>query len=87
MNINWIVRFKNPYFWIGLIAVLLAAIGVNPESITSWDILANQIMELLQNPFAIGCVIVAIIGYVNDPTTSSLSDSEQALTYSSPKKN
>ena len=57
MSINWKVRFKNPYFWIGLIAVILAAVGVSPESLTSWNILAGQIMELLNNPFAIGCVI------------------------------
>lgn len=86
MNINWKVRFKNPYFWLGLVAVILAAIGVSPESLTSWDILAGQIMELLNNPFAIGCVVVAMVGYVNDPTTETLSDSEQALTYAKPKK-
>ena len=86
MNINWKVRFKNPYFWIGLIAVILAAVGVSPESLTSWQILANQIMNLLNNPFAIGCVVIAIIGYINDPTTATLSDSKQAMTYTSPKR-
>lgn len=86
MNINWKVRFKNPYFWMGFIAVILAAIGISPESLTSWDILVGQIMELLSNPFAIGCVAVAMIGYVNDPTTDSLSDSVQALSYLKPKK-
>ena len=86
MKINWKVRFKNPYFWIGLIAVILAAVGVSPESLTSWNILAGQIMELLNNPFAIGCVIVAIIGYINDRTTATLSDSKQAMGYTEPKK-
>lgn len=85
-SINWKVRFKNPYFWIGLIAVILAAIGVSPESLTSWEILAEKIMELLNNPFAIGCVVVGVIGYVNDPTTAGLKDSANALTYDSPKK-
>ena len=46
----------------------------------------SQIMELLNNPFAIGCVIVAIIGYINDPTTATLSDSKQAMGYTEPKK-
>lgn len=86
MRINWKVRAKNPYFWAGLIAVILAAIGVSPESLTSWDILAAQIMALLNNPFAIGCVIMGVIGYVNDPTTAGIADSEQALTYTTPKK-
>ena len=86
MKINWKKRKKNPYFWIGLIAVILASVGVSPESLTSWNILAGQIMELLNNPFAIGCVIVAIIGYINDPTTATLSDSKQAMGYTEPKK-
>ena len=83
--INWKVRAKNPYFWIGLIAVILAAVGISPECLTSWAILADKIMALLGNPFAIGCVIVAVIGYVNDPTTNGISDSKLALTYDKPK--
>lgn len=84
-GINWKVRFNNPYFWIGLIAVILAAVGVSPETLTSWGILWEQIKELVSNPFAIGCVIVALIGYINDPTTKGLNDSAQALTYDKPK--
>lgn len=86
MGINWKVRAKNPYFWIGLIAVMLAAVGVSPESLTSWTILGEQIKNLLLNPFAIGCVVVAILGYVNDPTTKGLTDSKQALQYDKPKE-
>ena len=85
-NINWLVRIKNPYFWIGLIAVILAALGVSPESLTSWDVLLNQVKEFLNNPYAIGCVIVALIGYTNDPTTAGLKDSKNALSYTEPKK-
>lgn len=85
MKINWKVRARNPYFWIGLVAVILAAIGVSPESLTSWKILCSQIMTLIQNPFAIGCVVLATIGYVNDPTTKGISDSRQALQYDKPK--
>lgn len=83
--INWKVRLKNPYFWIGLIAVILAAIGVSPECLTSWVILGEKLIGLANNPFAIGCTIVAIIGYVNDPTTQGLTDSKTALTYEKPK--
>lgn len=86
MGINWKVRAKNPYFWIGLIAVVLASIGVSAESLTSWGILCEQISILIQNPFALGCVFVAILGYINDPTTSGLTDSKQALQYNKPKE-
>lgn len=83
--INWKVRVKNPYFWIGLIAVIMAAVGVSPECLTSWEILFTKIRELFGNPFAIGCTVVAVIGYVNDPTTKGLTDSKTALTYTAPK--
>jgi len=86
MKLNWKVRIKNPYFWLGLIAVILAAVGVSPESLTSWSILYAQVRALLSNPFAVGCVIVAALGYINDPTTSGLSDSRQALGYETPRK-
>ena len=86
MKLNWKVRIKNPYFWLGLIAVILAAVGVSPESLTSWPILYAQIRALLGNPFAVGCVIVAVLGYINDPTTSGLSDSQRAMGYEKPRK-
>ncbi len=85
MRINWNVRFVNPYFWIGLIAVVLAAVGVSPETLTSWAILKDQLLALIGNPFAIGCVVIAVIGYINDPTTSGIGDSEQALSYKKPR--
>lgn len=85
MRINWNVRFVNPYFWIGLIAVVLAAVGVSPESLTSWAILKDQLLALIGNPFAIGCVAIAVIGYVIDPTTRGIGDSERVLSYKKPR--
>ena len=87
MKINWKVRLKNPYFWFGLVAIILTAVGAEPEIFTSWEILVTQIKDLLSNPFALGCVVAAIVGYVNDPTTSGITDSQQALGYQKPKKN
>ena len=85
MKINWKVRAVNPYFWIGLIAVVLASVGVSPESLTSWAILKDQLLALIGNPFAIGCVAIAVIGYINDPTTRGIGDSERALSYKKPR--
>ena len=84
--INWKVRFKNPYFNIGLIAVILTVTGADPQMFTSWTVLLEKLSAFIQNPFLIGCTAIAIIGYINDPTTSGLSDSEQALKYYKPKK-
>ncbi len=86
MKINWKVRLKNPYFWFGLVAIVLAAVGAKPEMFTSWEILIMQVKQLFGNPFALGCVVVAIVSYINDPTTEGITDSKQVLSYSKPKK-
>ena len=84
MKINWKVRVKNPYFWIGLVGVILTAMGVSPEMFTSWSAVGNQLLEFISNPFMIGSVIVAVLGVLVDPTTTGLSDSTRALSYDEP---
>ena len=86
LKINMPVRFRNWTFWVGLGATILAAMNVSPEMFTSWALLWQEIVALFSNPFRLGCVIVAIIGVINDPTTSGIGDSAQALTYRKPKK-
>lgn len=61
-------RMKNPYFWIGLLGIIFTASNINPTSITSWNILFNNFMEILNNPYMLGSVIMAIIGVVSNPT-------------------
>lgn len=70
-------RFKNPYFWFGLVGVILAAMGVTPEMFTSWELVWQKIMELISNPFMIGSVIIAITGVFVDPTTRGIMDCKQ----------
>ncbi len=48
--------------------------------------LIAQVKNLLSNPFALGCIVVAVVGYINDPTTQGIADSKQALLYQKPKK-
>lgn len=83
---NWKVRLKNPWFWVGLVGVILTAIGVNAESLTSWKAVKDAFMALIGNPYMIGSVIVALLGVFVDPTTAGVGDSEQALEYTFPKK-
>lgn len=83
--INWIVRFKHPMFWIGLVALFFATIGVDASSLTSWTLLVECITDFINNPFAIGSVVVAFIGYVTDFTTKGLSDTDLAMSYSKPR--
>lgn len=89
MKINWTVRLKNPVFWVNVLAAIVLPIlthmGLHWEDMTTWATLGNTITEALQNPVVVVAVVVSVWNAINDPTTSGLSDSEQALTYKAPK--
>ena len=80
-KINIPVRMKNPWFWVGLAGVIFTAMGVSPETLTSWSAVVEAFKSLIMNPFMLGSVALAVLG---DPTTKSLGDSANALTYTSP---
>lgn len=85
MKINWKVRLKNKAFWIALIpALFLLVTQVCKVFGLSLDLsaLQEQVLGIVGTVFT----LLALFGVVNDPTTSGASDSEQALTYSEPKK-
>ena len=90
MNINWKVRFKNPMFWVGIIvavvATVLTQLGMSWEQVTSWATLGQALLEAVSNPVVVVAVITATYNAIVDPTTSGLSDSKNALTYKTPKK-
>lgn len=67
-------RFKNPYFWIGLIGIMFSAAGIDLKTLTSWDILLTNIINILNNPFLLISVIMAITGVFIDPTTEGAKD-------------
>jgi phi LC3 family holin len=83
--INWTVRLKNKTFWLSLIpAVLLlvqvvaAVFGINLDM----GDLGNKLLAVVNAVFA----VLVILGVVNDPTTSGMSDSAQAMNYTKPKE-
>ena len=39
MKLEWKKRLTNPWFWVGLVGVVLTATGANPEMFTSWQVL------------------------------------------------
>ena len=80
MKINWKVRLKNPVFWVSLGSAILMAIGVRPESFVSWAIVWEAVLDLVSNPFALGCTIMTVWGVINDPTTKGFNDREVVLT-------
>ncbi|MBQ1938487.1 MAG: phage holin [Bacteroidales bacterium] len=86
MRINVPVRFKNPWFWVGLVGVVLSAMGVSAEMFTSWGAVWDAIVNLFSNPFVLGSVVLAVLGVFVDPTTAGIGDSTRALTYKNPSK-
>lgn len=85
--INWKVRLKNPTFWVGLIGILGTLVidvaqlfGADLSAIVgNWE---TALTGLAQAVFA----ILALVGVITDPTTDGVSDSQQALGYTRPRK-
>ena len=91
MKINWKVRFNNPIFWrnivISIVAPILTYMGVGWESMTTWNALGGLFVQAISNPVIVVAVICSMWNAINDPTTKGDSDSELALTYTTPKEN
>lgn len=85
MNINWTVRIKNKNFWLTLIPAVLLLVqvvaGVFGYTLELGE-LGDKLLAVINALFA----VLTILGIVTDPTTAGVSDSQQALTYSEPKK-
>ena len=86
MKINIPVRFKNPWFWVGICGTILTAMGVSPEMFTSWGAVWEAVVNMVGNPYMLISVVLAVLGVFVDPTTSGISDSKRALSYKSPVK-
>lgn len=85
MNVNWIVRLKNKAFWLAIIPAALLLIQVIAAVFGfTLDLgeLGNKLIDVANAVFA----VLAILGIVVDPTTAGTSDSQQAMSYTEPKK-
>lgn len=84
-KINWLVRIKNKTFWISIVPAILLLIQVI-AAVFGYTLdlgeLGNKLLDVVNAVFS----VLVILGVVSDPTTSGVSDSEQALTYTEPKK-
>ena len=83
MNINWRVRFQNKTFLTGLISLvvvfvydLLQLLGIAPV------VTQSAVMQVAEGILT----ILGMVGVIADPTTAGLTDSRQALTYTSPRQ-
>ena len=83
--INWTVRFKNKTFWLAVIPAMLLLIQT-VAAVFGYTLdlgeLGDKLLAVVNAVFG----VLVILGVVTDPTTSGVSDSAQAMTYNTPKK-
>lgn len=65
-------KFKNPYFWLSMFGLIFSAAGVDFNQLTSWSLLAQALLGILQNPVNIVAIITAFLGIWNDNSTKGL---------------
>jgi len=82
-NINWKVRFQSKEFLSSLVALLLVLANQIAQMFgADITIISQEVTEVVETVL----MILGLIGVVHDPTTKGFGDSEQAMTYNSPKK-
>lgn len=90
MKLNLKVRFKNPVFIAQLILSIftpvLAYAGLTVQDLTTWKALVDLLISAISNPYVLGLVVISVWNAINDPTTAGIGDSDNALTYTEPKK-
>ncbi len=90
MKINWLVRIKNPQWWLSVILAVVVPVetyyGITGSDITSWGIFFSTLKAAALNPHVVFSVLVNVWNAVINPATSGISDSANALTYKKPKK-
>ncbi len=65
-------KLKNPYFWLSVFALIFSAAGIDFETLTSWQLLVQALVDILMNPVAIVAIITAFLGIWNDNSTKGL---------------
>ena len=84
-KINWTVRLKSKTFLLTVIPALLLLVQV-VAAVFGFELelgdLGNKLLAVVNALFS----VLSILGIVTDPTTAGVSDSAQAMTYTTPKE-
>ena len=65
-------KFRNPYFWLSMFALIFSASGIEFNTLTSWKLLGDALLSIINNPVAIVAVITAMLGIWNDNSTKGM---------------
>ena len=71
---NMSVRFKNIFFWLGLIGVIFSAANIDIQAMTSWGLLIDALTSIVMNPFMLLSVVAAVVGVFVDTSTPGFKD-------------
>nr|DAZ02132.1 MAG TPA: holin [Caudoviricetes sp.] len=86
MNLK--VRVKNWSFWVSVLLAIVTPVGVyygvSGADVTSWGALWGLIKQAISNPYVILTVAASVYNALIDPTTSGVTDSARAMTYTTP---
>src|SRR5699024_8154896 len=83
VGINLKVRLRNPQFLLRTAAAIilpaLAFIGIDAQSLTSWDLFFDAVMQIVINPVAFGIIVLNIVNLIPDSTRNRLADFDLVL--------
>ena len=65
-------KLRNPYFLLGIVAVIFASAGVDVATLSSWPLLVAALLSIVNNPFTLLCVVLALLAMFNDNSTPGL---------------
>ena len=71
---NMSVRFKNIFFWLGLIGTIFSAAKIDIQTMTSWSLLIDALKNIIMNPIMLLSVVAAVIGVFVDTSTPGFKD-------------
>ena len=65
-------KFKSPYFWLSIIALIFSAAGIDFNALTNWNLFFEALLSILNNPVSIVAVLTALIGIYNNNDTKGI---------------
>lgn len=65
-------KFKNPYFWLSIFALIFSASGIEFSTLTSWPLLGEALCTISKNPVSVVAVLTALLGIWNDNSTKGM---------------
>lgn len=65
-------KLRNPYFYLSVVALIFSASGVDFNQLTSWTLLGQALLNIVNNPVSVIAVITAFLGIWNDNSTKGL---------------